>query len=695
MARAQPAPVCLFEAMVNAHDDAMFTVDGQGTVSSWNRAAERLFGYAAQQALGLPLAALLADEPVALDAPGMGEQAASVQRVLRDRHGMLLSVLVTRTPIDGPTPGTAASLLTVHALQRAPLPGPGAPRDRALNVYESLVEGSDDAIVTKTLAGIVTSWNPGAQRLFGFSAAEMIGESITKIIPLDRLHEEEMILQRIAAGERVEHFETVRTHKSGSLVHVSVTISPLCDASGRVVGASKIARDIGDRILAAQTIWRQANQDALTNLPNRSAFRRHLEMEIARAECDSGHFALLYADLDHFKMVNDSLGHDAGDALLVAVAARLRTALRGSDVLARLGGDEFTVLLPTLDDPLALHTVSSKLHDALAEPFAHASHPIHVSASIGMAMYPRDGSSADELLRHADLAMYEAKNAGRNRTIVYEASMDQRARGRLLLAGDLRRAAQQGELYLAYQPVVRVSDGEALKFEALMRWRHPAFGTVHPARFIPLAEETGLILELGDWVFRSAAQQALRWCELHGAPMQVSFNVSPLQLTADVDHTEQWGAHVRDIGLDPSRLVIEVTETVMLDNSPRIAQRLRELRRQGFQVAVDDFGTGVSNLAALSRIDVDYLKIDQSLVRRLPDDGRKLAICEAIVAMAHRLGIQVIAEGIETDEELERIRDIRCDFAQGYLYAQPQDEAHATQWLLEQRERRALSRGDA
>ncbi len=688
MAASQPSSSCLFEAIVNGHEDAILTITPQGMVSSWNPAAERLFGYPASEALGLPLDQLL--RPLGGETFPAGEaesQTLSAQRLLRNRHGALLSVLLTRSPIDDPRLGHAATLLTAHALHHTLPAGAAPPRARQVNVYESLVESSDDAIVTKTLSGIVTSWNPGAQRLFGYSAAEMIGESVTKLFPPERAQEEELILQRIAAGERVDHFETERLHKDGHRLHVSVTISPLRDAAGRVVGASKIARDIGERIRAAQTIWRQANQDALTELPNRHAFRQQLALEIARAERESGNFVVLYIDIDHFKTVNDSLGHDAGDALLVAVARRMRGALRGSDVLARMGGDEFTALLPATGNPPDVSAVSTKLHEVLAQPFARSEHPIHVSISVGVAVYPRDGRDPDELLRHADLAMYEAKHAGRNRTVLYDPILDQRARGRLLLAGDLRRAAQHGELYLVYQPVVRIADGAPVKFEALMRWRHPAFGTVHPARFISLAEETGFILELGDWVFRSAADQAARWRE-HAAGMpQVSFNVSPLQLSADVDHTRDWAAQLERIGVDPRQMVIEVTETVILDDSPRVAQRLRALRRQGFQVAVDDFGTGASNLAGLSRIDVDYLKIDQSLIRKLPGDARKLAICEAIVAMSHRLDIQVIAEGIETEEELQKVRDIACDFAQGYLYAPPLEAPQATQWMLERRAR--------
>ncbi len=667
---------CLFESIVMSHDDALVSVDPQGRISSWNPAAERLFGCAQAQALGQPAQALLARHGLsdpALPCPGS-------QTLVRD--GATLSVRVTRSPIREPGRADAGTLVTVHALQQpASAAEDAAPRPHPANVYESLVEGSDDAIVTKTLSGIVTSWNPGAQRMFGYSAAEMIGEPITKLFPVDRVHEEEMLLQRIACGERVEHFETVRVRKDGRLVEVSVTISPLRDAAGRVVGASKIARDIGERLHAARTIWRQANQDELTQLPNRHAFHQQLCSEVERAAQGGGQFALLYADLDHFKAINDSLGHAAGDALLVGVAQRMRWALRSSDVLARLAGDEFAMLLPALDDPRTAEMVAMKLQAALLLPFSQAEHPIHVSASIGVCVYPRDGRSADELLRHADLAMYEAKHAGRNRTVSFEPAMDRRARGRLLLAGDLRRALRQQELYLLYQPMLRAADRTLAKYEALVRWRHPAFGVVQPARFIALAEESGLILELGDWVFRTAAEQALRWRDASSQPPRVRFNVSPLQLGADSDPTRDWAEHLRRIGLSPDRLVIEVTETVILDDSPRIAQRLGELRQQGFRIAVDDFGTGISNLASLSRIEVDYLKIDQSLIRRLPSEPRRLAICEAIVAMAHRLGLEVIAEGVETEEELARVRDIGCDFAQGYLFAQPLEQAAATDWL--------------
>ncbi len=683
------AKVCLFEAIVASHDDAMVSLTPDGRVSSWNPAAQRLFGHSAPQALGQPIEALLVQHNPPL--PGRDSEAVkalSSPALVRGAGGTLISALVTRRPLQDSRLGAVGTLVTVHPLRQAlSAVQESGPRTQPINVYESLVESTDDAIVTKTLGGIVLSWNPGAQRIFGYSAADMIGEPITKLIPVERLHEEEMILQRIADGERVEHFETVRVHRDGHLVHVSVTISPLRDAAGRIVGASKIARDIGERIRAAQTIWRQANQDTLTGLPNRHAFGQRLGLEAQRAQRDQLAFALLYVDLDHFKSVNDSLGHGAGDALLGAVAERLRSALRASDVLARLGGDEFSVLLPAPADARTARRVGVKLLEALASPFPIDGHAIHISASIGLAVFPQDAGAPEDLLRCADLAMYEAKHAGRNRTVVYEASMDQRARGRLVLVGDLRRASRLGELYLLYQPVVRTADGSLAKFEALLRWRHPAFGVVQPARFIALAEESGLIVEIGEWVFRSTAEQALRWQGPDGQGPQLSFNVSPVQLAADRDPTPGWIDYLQRIGLPPQRLVVEVTETVILDESPRIAQRLRDLRARGLQVAVDDFGTGHSNLASLSRVEVDYLKIDQSLVRRLPGDTRKHAICEAIVAMAHRLGIGVIAEGIETEEELARVRDIDCDFGQGYLYARPLDAQAASEWMLQNQAR--------
>ncbi len=682
--------VCLFEAIVASHDDAMVSLTPDGLVSSWNPAAQRLFGPSAPQALGRPIDALLVQHNPPL--PGDDSETAQAlvsPALVRGAGGDLISALVTRRPLRDSRLGAVGTLVTVHPLRQALTATPESePRTLPINVYESLVESTDDAIVTKTLGGIVLSWNPGAQRIFGYSAAEMIGEPITRLIPVDRLHEEEMILQRIASGERVEHFETVRVHRDGHLVHVSVTISPLRDAAGRIVGASKIARDIGERILAAQTIWRQANQDALTGLPNRHAFGQRLGLEAQHAQRDQVAFALLYVDLDHFKSVNDSLGHGAGDALLDAVAERMRSALRASDVLARLGGDEFSVLLPAPADANTARRVGAKLLDALAAPFLIDGHALHISASIGLAVFPQDANTPEDLLRCADLAMYEAKQAGRSRTVVYEACMDQRARARLVLVGDLRRACRLGELFLLYQPVVRTADGSLAKFEALVRWRHPAFGVVQPARFIALAEESGLIIEIGDWVFRSVAQQALRWQGPDGLGPQLSFNVSPVQLAADHDPTQGWIDYLERIGLPPQRLVVEVTETVILDESPRIAQRLRDLRAHGLQIAVDDFGTGHSNLASLSRVEVDYLKIDQSLVRRLPGDTRKHAICEAIVAMSHRLGIGVIAEGIETEEELARVRDIDCDFGQGYLYARPLDTQAASEWMLRNQARR-------
>ena len=691
------AKVCLFEAIVASHDDAMVSLTPDGLVSSWNPAAQRLFGHSAPQALGQPIEALLVQHAPRL--PGKDSevaQALSSPALVRAAGGTLISALVTRRPLQDSRLGDVGTLVTVHPLRQALSQAQdGGPRAQPINVYESLVESTDDAIVTKTLSGIVLSWNPGAQRIFGYSAAEMIGEPITRLIPVDLLHEEEMILQRIASGERVEHFETVRVHRDGHLVNVSVTISPLCDAAGRIVGASKIARDIGERIRAAQTIWRQANQDALTGLPNRHAFAQRLRLEVQRAQRERVAFALLYVDLDHFKSVNDSLGHEAGDMLLNAVSERMRAVLRASDVLARLGGDEFTALLPAPSDAHTARRVGAKLLDALATPFEIQGHAVHMSASVGFSVFPQDSPAPEDLLRCADLAMYEAKHGGRNRTVAYETAMDQRARGRLVLAGDLRRASQLGELFLLYQPVVRIADGALAKFEALLRWRHPAFGVVPPARFIALAEESGLIVELGEWVFRSAAQQALRWRAPDGSGPQVSFNVSPVQLAAELDPTQGWADYLDRIGLAPRHLVMEVTETVILDESPRIAQRLRELRARGLQIAVDDFGTGHSNLASLSRVEVDYLKIDQSLVRKLPDDTRKHAICEAIVAMSHRLGIGVIAEGIETEEEQARVRDIGCDFAQGYLYARPLDAQAATAWMMEDPARRARPAPDA
>ncbi|MGR9013996.1 MAG: EAL domain-containing protein, partial [Gammaproteobacteria bacterium] len=421
-----------------------------------------------------------------------------------------------------------------------------------------------------------------------------------------------------------------------------------------------------------QKIYRQASYDQLTGLPNRRLLGNRLREEIAKAERSKESLAVLFIDLDRFKEVNDTLGHVAGDDLLVEAAQRIRACVRESDTVARLGGDEFMVILPKVDQIVPQDRVAQCIVDALILPFRLGENNAYVSASIGIAGYPQDADTAEVLIGCADQAMYAAKNMGRNCFSFFTHGMLEQARQRLELVNDLRGALGAGQLEVYYQPIVDIVSGRALKAEALLRWHHPELGMVPPDRFIPIAEETDLIQEIGAWVFREAADTAKRWHALNkddGIP-QISINMSPRQFTK-VSGVQSAIDYLQAAGIDPSYIVVEITEGLLLDDSSAITEKLELLRAAGIQLSLDDFGTGYSAMAYLKKFNIDYLKIDRSFVRDLETDPGDRAIAEAIVVMAHRLGLKVIAEGVETEGQRALLMAVGCEYVQGYLYAKP------------------------
>jgi diguanylate cyclase (GGDEF)-like protein/PAS domain S-box-containing protein len=546
--------------------------------------------------------------------------------------------------------------------------------------YQSIVDNSDDAIVSKSLDGIVLSWNAAAERLFGWRAAEMVGQPITRIFPAERMHEREDILRRLNSGERVDHFETERLHSNGRLVDVSVTVSPITDAKGHIIAASKIVRDISERVQAQRTIWLQAHFDPLTQLPNRRLLLDELDTALARADQLKVESALLFIDLDRFKTVNDSLGHAAGDALLVEVSTRIRECVRVSDVVARMGGDEFVVLLPGLRERAEAEAIAERINLRLQQPIVLRRDVVHVTCSIGFVIYPGDGRSASELFAHADMAMYESKRRGRNQTQRFDPALELAGRRRSRLLTDLHSAIERDQLFLEYQPVFAVHGGRISKCEALLRWKHPEFGAISPGEFIPIAEESGAIAAIGDWVFRRAALQLAQWRQ-YNPEMQMAVNVSVLQLRAADGRIEQWPDYLQSLGVPRQAMVAEITESVMVEGTPTTEASLRLLRAAGVLVAVDDFGIGFSCLASLDRLDVNCLKIDASFTRKLAPGARVVALCQAITAMAHALGLEVVIEGVETHAQLELVRTIGCDLVQGFLLSRP-IRAEALQLLL-------------
>ena len=428
--------------------------------------------------------------------------------------------------------------------------------------------------------------------------------------------------------------------------------------------------DISEKREADERVWYQANFDTLTGLPNRRLFRDRLGQEIKKAHRSAHSLALMFLDLDRFKEVNDLHGHDAGDLLLVEAAKRLIQCVRATDTVARLGGDEFTVILTELADLSHVEDVAEKILNNLAKPFFLNQQTVCISGSVGITLFEADASTVEQLISNADQAMYAAKHAGRNQFRFFTSSMQEKAQHRLKMANDLRTALATSQMHVLYQPVVHLASGDIVKAEALLRWNHPIWGRVDPAQFIPIAEESGLINEIGDWVFKQAVQCSKHWQSDLGKQVQISINASPVQFQS----TEQgfnWLKHLQMLDLLGSNVVVEITEGLLLNASSMVADKLFAYRDAGIQVAIDDFGTGYSSMQYLKKFHIDYLKIDQSFVQEMVHDASDQAIVKSIIAMAHELGLEVIAEGIETAEQREWLLEAGCDYGQGYLFSKP------------------------
>ncbi|MDX8400277.1 MAG: EAL domain-containing protein [Gallionellaceae bacterium] len=421
---------------------------------------------------------------------------------------------------------------------------------------------------------------------------------------------------------------------------------------------------------AGEVIWHQANYDSVTQLPNRSLFHDRLEQEIHKTQRNNQVLALMFIDLDRFKEVNDSLGHDAGDVLLVEAARRIAESVRDTDTVARIGGDEFTVILSQLDDVNRVEEVAERIVEILATPFQLGDEAVYISASLGITLYPNDADNVEGLLKNADQAMYVAKNQGRNGFSYFTSEMQEHANKRQHLVKDLRGALAGEQFRVYFQPIIDLQSGKIVKAEALIRWQHPQRGLVSPFDFIALAEETGMIVDIGDWVFKESAAWMKRWREKAYSCRQVSVNKSPKQFVAGKG-CSNWVSYLQDLGLPGECMLIEITEGLLLDARPEVTQSLLNYRDAGIQVALDDFGTGYSSLSYLKKFDIDYLKIDRSFVNDLATDPNDLALSEAIIVMAHKLGLKVVAEGVELPEQRDILATAGCDYVQGFMYAKP------------------------
>ena len=475
---------------------------------------------------------------------------------------------------------------------------------------------------------------------------------------------------RLAIARGSESNTVLRLRRvDGEELWVELFLSPVRSETGAVTHYIGVLNDVTYRVNAEARLNHLANHDALTGLPNRNLLNDRLAHAIARRR--EGLAAVLFLDLDRFKLINDSYGHDVGDELLKAVAARLTACLRDEDTVARLGGDEFVVLLEDLSGADTAAIIAGKLASRLSEPLVIGGHELPVSASIGIALYPRDGGYAQDLLKNADTAMYRAKESGRGGFCFFAGEMNAHALRRLTLENELRRALDHGELEVFYQPQVMMSDARLIGAEALVRWRHPIKGLVSPLDFIAVAEETGLIVALGEQVLRMACRQIADWQRRGLPPLTVAVNLSPRQFR-QVDLVETIAAVIAETGIDPVFLELEITESAAMQDADSTIDALQKLHAMGVALAIDDFGTGYSSLAYLKRFPIDKLKIDRSFILGVPEDSDDTAIVQAIAAMASSLGLKLLAEGVENETQRAFLAAHGCSAAQGYLFGRPQ-----------------------
>jgi diguanylate cyclase (GGDEF)-like protein/PAS domain S-box-containing protein len=640
-----------------------------------NKAWERFFGIPREQFIGKSVFELYPDNPEVarkhhakdeelFSSPGsQSYEAAIVASDGRMHHTIYNKATFNKS--DGAVAGLIGTITDVTPLKEAE----AALREGEAR-FRDLTELSSDWYWEQDADFRFTQMSSKVHE-FSLDAKEHIGKTRWEM-PIIGVTEEQWQAHKdlLAAHEPFHDFVYQRHDTNGRLRTISASGRPIFDEQGNFKGYRGTGRDITEQKQVEEQIRHMAQHDALTGLPNRMLLHDRIGHAIAHAQRNQGLLAVLFIDLDRFKTVNDSLGHPVGDRLLKAVAGRLAACTRASDTVARIGGDEFVVLLGDLKEPEDARHVAQKVLDALSEPVTISGHELKVTPSVGICAYPHDGGDVETLMRNADTAMYHAKQMGRNNYQFFTQAMNDAAHERLLLENDLRHALERGEFTLHFQPLLDVKSGAILGLEALVRWRHPERGMVPPSEFIPAAEETGLIGPLGEWVLQQACSQARAWHDAGYPKLQVSVNCSAQQFQRE-GLVETVGRVLRETGLPAARLDLEITESVIIQHSEEVVARFKRLDDMGVRIAIDDFGIGYSSLSYLKRFAIHQLKIDQSFVRDIHSDPDDAAIVSAIIAIAHSLGLQVVAEGVETAEQLAFLKSLGCDAAQGYYFSRP------------------------
>jgi diguanylate cyclase (GGDEF)-like protein/PAS domain S-box-containing protein len=665
----------LLRTLVDAMPDAIYAKDLESRFVFGNVAVARMLGAAAPQDLlgktdfdffPAELAAkFFADEQAIIRA---GKALIDHEEVISaDQRGEIGWHSTTKVPIhdsDGKLTGIVGIGRNLTARKQT---------EQALRLRNRAIESSVNAILITDFGkpdNPIEYVNPAFERITGYRAEEALGRSMSFLFADEQEQVGVVEIQAALQGEQEARAVLRSFRKDGSLFWNDLHVAPVRDEAGNVTHFVWIVNDITEARNYEEQLRRQANYDALTGLPNRNLLEDRLTQAMAHARRTALQLAVLFLDLDRFKFINDSFGHAVGDALLKAIGLRLTQTVRESDTVARLGGDEFVIVTSGFTHTDEAASVAQKVLGMLAEPFKVEGQEIHVTASIGVSVYPEDGDSTDTLLKNADAAMYRAKEEGRDGFQFYAREMGVRTQERVALETALRGALERQEFELHYQPQVDLKSGQIAGVEALIRWQHPELGMVSPARFIPLAEETGLIVPIGQWVLQTACAQAKAWHAAGYANLSMAVNLSARQFRQN-DITETVRRVLADTGLAAEHLELELTETLLMQDSETVVKALRKLKAIGVILSLDDFGTGYSSLSYLKRFPIDNVKIDRSFIHEVTSNVDDAAITKAIIAMARSLNMKTIAEGVETERQVTLLIANQCDLIQGYFFSRP------------------------